>query len=569
MRSRTQPDYELSTAAWNHYGARCEAEWLKRHRSPTYRSRFLREGCYEIPLPVDVAESLRGFFDPRLRIDFQASDRREDYYGTRSNNRFVRNLNAQNVFFAPPGDDIAASLQNFLERHKEEIEEQLAHCWRVSNVRAWSVKPRADYGGATWHFDGFSRYQRKMMLYLDPPSPARGSVDFAARNGDVRTLESGAPACILFDAATLAHRGLPPTSGQRPAIEVTILPSDKTDTSLLFAGHNARVPAHCDDQIEQLLRERRYRPVEESAGVSFKRRVKTQMKKVTAFRKAVAKSLRGEKRARKLPEMRNLAWRLNIGGGRKFVHRGWINLEGVGTPNNPFPITLAPETIFPVASGTVGILYSSHCLEHLNDETVLQMLKEARRTIADDGVFVVKLPDFDAVLKAWQTRENDMFFVRKWGFPEFVPTWPSRGVVDNLDSRAACIFCGFWNSAHGSLFGGRARDRARALADAPGAYNGPPVQIAEMAPELVKLSSPHEVAKRLRQAVVDRETDYTFNHQNGWSRDEFTQLLTQAGFVVESTDPDEIVRRAADIPGIDSDFDISTYFFARPHLADH
>ena len=560
---RAHADLDLATEAWNYYGAQRETEWLKRHRSPTYRSRFLREGCYEIPLPVEVAESLRGFFDPKLKIDFRASDHRDDYYGSRSDYQITRNLNAQNIFFAPPSDEVSASLRDFLERHKQEIEDQLAHCWRVSNVRAWSVKPRADFGGATWHFDGFSRYQRKIMLYLDPPSPVRGSVDFVVRNGDLRTLERDAPACVLFDAAILAHRGRPPVSGQRPAIEVTIVPSDVTDTTLQFAGHNARVPVHCDNQIEQLLRERRYRRPMEAAGIGFKHRVKSHLKKMTALRKTLVRVLRGERRARKLPEMRNLAWRLNIGGGRKFIYRGWINLEGVGTPSNQFPITLSAETIFPVASGTIGIVYSSHCLEHLNDETVLQMLTEARRVIADDGVLVIKLPDFDAVLRAWQARENEMFFVRKWGFPEIVPLWPSRGVTDNLDSRAAYVFCGFWNKAHGSLFDGRAR------ADAAGAYNGPPTQIAAMAPELVKLSSPHEVAKRLRQAVIDHETDYTFNHQNGWSRDEFSRLLIDTGFVIESTDPGEIVRRAADIPGIENDFDISMYFFARPQLGRH
>lgn len=88
-----------------------------------------------------------------------------------------------------------------------------------------------------------------------------------------------------------------------------------------------------------------------------------------------------------------------------------------------------------------------------------------------------------------------------------------------------------------------------------------------MAPELLKLSSPHEIAQRLRRAVAETETDYRFNHQNGWSRDEFVGLLSQAGFVVESMDAGDVVARAAEIPGIDDDFDISMYFYARPIAA--
>jgi hypothetical protein len=557
---RGQPDCDLSTVAWDYYGVRCEAAWLKRRGRSIYRSQFLREGYYGMALSVELARSLRGFFDPKLAMDFRMSDYRSDYHGSRGDSRIPRNLNAQNVYFGPPGGQAADALRGFLESHRQEIEEQLGHCWRVSNVRAWSVKPGADYGGATWHFDGFSRYQRKIMIYLDPPNRANGAMEFATRKGEVRTLESDSSISVLFEAATLAHRALPPASGQRPAIEVTLLPAEATDTTPVFAGHNARVPIHCNDGIERLLNEWRYRPDPKADKVGLKRSIKSYVKKLIATPGRLAKALRGDRRARELPEMRNLAWRLNIGGGRKFVHRGWINLEGVGTASNPFPTILGPETLFPVASGTIGIVYSSHCLEHLDDETVLQMLRESRRVIADEGVLVIKLPDFDAVLKAWQKRENDMFFVRKWGFPEITPTWPSRGVVDNLDSRAACVFCGFWNKAYGSEFDGRART------DAAGAYNGPPTQIGMMAPELVRLSSPHEVAQRLRRAVVENETDYTFNHQNGWSREEFGRLLVDAGFVIESTDPDDIVRRAADVPGIENDFDISMYFFARPLL---
>lgn len=557
-RQQNQPDCDLSTAAWDLYGVRCEAAWLKRRGRPIYRSQFLRDGYYGMALPAEVARSLRSFFDPGLATEFRLSDHRADYHGSRGDSRISRNLNAQNAYFRPPDDPAAAALQGFLESRKQEIEEQLGHCWRVSNVRAWSVRPGADYGGATWHFDGFSRYQRKIMIYLDPPNRSNGAMEFVTRNGQVRTLESDTPIGVLFEAATLTHRALPPSSGQRPAIEVTLLPAEATDTALVFAGQNARVPLHCNDEIERLLEERRYRADPKAGKASFKRRARACLKKIVTMPDRLGKALRGDRRARELPEIRNLAWRLNIGGGRKFVHRGWINLEGVGTADNPFPTTLGPETLFPVASGTIGIVYSSHCFEHLDDETVLQMLREARRVIADDGTLVVKLPDFDAVLKAWQRRENDMFFVRKWGFPEIVQMWPSQGVVDDLDSRAAYLFCGFWNKAYGSEFDGRAR------ADAKGAYNGPPTQIAALAPELVKLSSPHEVAQRLRRAVLEKEADYTFNHQNGWSRDEFARLLAQSGFAIESMDPNDVVRRGAGIPGIDSDFDISMFFYARP-----
>jgi SAM-dependent methyltransferase len=553
-----QPDSGLSTAAWDRYGAACEARWLAARGGGLYRSAFLRDGYCLIPLPGAIATALRRFFDPALATPLRESDHRADYHRTPMNRATVRRLNAQMRYYARPAPEVTAPLEEFLAAEAAGIEAQLGHAWRVGNVRAFALKPGGDTGGSTWHFDGFSRYQRKLMFYLDPPGRETGSVALATRAGEIRMIASNGPIALLFDAAILCHRGLPPVSGERPAIEVAILPADRTDPTLVFAGQNARTPIHCDDAIERQLAAERWRP--EIHGRPRKKKLGLRIlgKKVTGLRKAVVKALRGERASRPLPELRNMAWRLNIGGGRKFNHRGWINLEGVPNPNNPFPFALTPDCIFPAASGSIGIVYSSHCLEHLDDATVARALAEARRVIADDGRLVIKLPDFDAVLAAWKGRDRAVFFDRKWGLQDIVHSWPARGVADDLDARAAYTFCGFWNAAWGEHF-----------TDAPqarnvSAYNGPPVQIAQIAPELTRLSSPHEVARRLREAVLQSERDFHFNHQNGWSRMEFCRLLEASGFSVVSMDAAAVRDRNGDIPGIESDFEISAYFEARP-----
>lgn len=439
----TAPDLALSVAAWDRYGALCEARWVASHGGGLYRSAFLDRGFCEIPLPADVATALGGFFDPALAIPFREADYRPDYHATPMSRRTLRWLNTQGRFYAPPDPDTTAPLARFLAQQAAAIEAQLAHPWHVSNVRAFTLRPGGDAAGATWHFDGFSRYQRKLMLYLDSPNQKNGSIEFVTRDGAIRKLESDGPVALLFDAAILCHRGSPPTSGERPAIEVTVLPAERTDPALLFAGQNARTPIHCNAAIEQQLAAERWRPELDKSRRKKKGVLRSLAKRAAALRKGIAKRIRGERRNRPLPDLRNLAWRLNIGGGRKFNHRGWINLEGVPNPNNPFPFALGPDSVFPVASCTIGLVYSSHCLEHLDDDTVAQALREARRVVAENGRLVIKLPDFDAVLAAWKARDRAMFFERKWGFGEIVHTWTTRGIEDDLDARAAYAFCGF------------------------------------------------------------------------------------------------------------------------------
>ena len=68
---------------------------------------------------------------------------------------------------------------------------------------------------------------------------------------------------------------------------------------------------------------------------------------------------------------------VNVGGGPRFCYLGWLNLEEVTSPANPLSFKLTPTCRFPVADNSVATVYTSHCLEHLDDATVQQVLREA------------------------------------------------------------------------------------------------------------------------------------------------------------------------------------------------
>ena len=221
---------------------------------------------------------------------------------------------------------------------------------------------------------------------------------------------------------------------------------------------------------------------------------------------------------------------INVGGG-KFLHRGWLNLDGRAG------FTLSPTCTFPLDSADT--VYSSHCLEHLDDATVDRVLSEARRV---GKTLVLKLPNFDQVIErriAWDENYFD-----KWGMSKLYRMWD---VVD-VDRKASMVFCGYWNKEYGHEFGGR-------RPDAEGAYHGP-VEL-DSYDFLVENHTPHEIAAILKSKAP---AGVQFNHQNAWSLAELVALVGKHGWRVESVNDEEICKMP--IPTIEDMRDISMYLKA-------
>jgi tetratricopeptide (TPR) repeat protein len=241
---------------------------------------------------------------------------------------------------------------------------------------------------------------------------------------------------------------------------------------------------------------------------------------------------------------------VNIGGGSGFNHSGWLNLDGANTQS----FKLTPECRFPLSSESVHTVYTSHCLEHLDDATVSRVLEEARRVMTDDARLILKIPDFDMVLDHWRRGEEAFFMSPIWGFESVNDTWQHRSISDSIDNRAAMIFCGFWNEAYGDDHFGH-----HTIPDRVNAYHGPPAVTLEFLNELKNGHSPHQISTNLREVVTSRERSYTFNHQNAWSRTEFTHLLLNSGFEPLSFDSELILNEFTKIPSIREMHSISMY----------
>lgn len=260
-----------------------------------------------------------------------------------------------------------------------------------------------------------------------------------------------------------------------------------------------------------------------------------------------------------VPEAPDLRY-LNIGGGPNFRHDHWRNLEAVASEANRQPFEFGPDCVFPLEDASFSLVYSSHCIEHLDDPTVERVLAEARRVVRPDGALILKIPDFDRIADDWRRGETDIICAPLWGLEALQPLWQRRGIADGVDARAAMIFCGFWNDAYAGAHG----HFAGAGSQATDAYHGPPPLDDALLAAVFSETSPHAIAALLRQRVVETEPSYHFNHQNAWSRMELDSLLSRHAFRTLSFDARSIRRRYSWIPEIDAMDTISTYCFAVP-----
>lgn len=130
--------------------------------------------------------------------------------------------------------------------------------------------------------------------------------------------------------------------------------------------------------------------------------------------------------------MRNLRWRIRRKFATKFqvkvdgnlfprdglrLHLGCgpIALEGwVGIDAGDFSHAHLKAEGFGLASfgeSSASAVYACHCLEHLQDTELTNVLSEVRRVLRPEGLFLVSVPDFDLLMSAY-LKDGDIGAIR-------------------------------------------------------------------------------------------------------------------------------------------------------------
>lgn len=117
----------------------------------------------------------------------------------------------------------------------------------------------------------------------------------------------------------------------------------------------------------------------------------------------------------------------NIGSGT-FSHKYWTNVDlasdwyapsQAGTQFINYDLfSYAP---LPVESGKAEAVYTSHTVEHVNNEACANMFKEAYRILKPGGYFRITTPNIDLDLAAWRRGDKDYFYyVSLYSHPDVI-----------------------------------------------------------------------------------------------------------------------------------------------------
>jgi len=363
------------------------------------------------------------------------------------------------------------------------------------NTRAWITLPSAEIiGPNSPHLDGFEPGHLKIMIYPNGLSSESGSL-WIKNHGQINSAPQGA--AIIFRNSDVVHAGVPGLKHNRLAIEVTLM-----RTMASFPQLNR---SHIDG-----------------------RHLKNPY---LVYKEAYAYTI--DTRRSLLDNLVSPPPFINIGSGKRDWGSNWLLLDELDF-HSVTSFRVSPECMFPYASGSADLIYTSHHLEHLGDDSVSQILSECQRCLKSGGQLLIKIPDYDAFLDAYEANQSDFYSGK--GVESVMWSWKSKGVEESPLNMLSMMFCGYWNSFYGDHFSGT-------INPVPNAYHGPAPIDMESLKSLLDTRDPRQIVKVLSDIARNDPNFKAFNHQNAWSKAQIAELCSSHGFFHVSTNANHIMNR--------------------------
>lgn len=101
--------------------------------------------------------------------------------------------------------------------------------------------------------------------------------------------------------------------------------------------------------------------------------------------------------------------RLNIGGGN-WYQRGWINADLYASPGFvDIALDLRVDPTLRLKSDSLDLVFSSHVIEHIDDQTVSDLLSEVYRVLKPGGLLRIATPDPRKAFSAYSRGDQHFF----------------------------------------------------------------------------------------------------------------------------------------------------------------
>jgi hypothetical protein len=243
----------LSNFAWDLYSYNAYLAYI-RAKSPSQPPEVSRTGLYVGRLTPEQTALLQDIFA-------SCEEKPLDPFAFRSGYLFEPresvhdSMSRINRYFVP-SDKFRSDFPKILEALAPEIERVCGHFWRVCALRIFSVRPMPETH--SFHFDGWPLAIKKLYFYPNGVDREIGSTEMIDKQGKKLIVEGGPGTWALFENSQVKHQALPNATKERPTIEITVVPSFRTDPTIVDAGTNGMFPFYPFDGVlpdEQALPE--------------------------------------------------------------------------------------------------------------------------------------------------------------------------------------------------------------------------------------------------------------------------------------------------------------------------
>jgi hypothetical protein len=406
----------------------------------------------------------------------------------------------------------------------------------VVNTRVWVTKPGSEvFGPNTMHTDGFYPGHFKIMIYPFALNDENGYLLL-----EDKTLKNYPPGTVvMFKNSDINHAGVPGVLNERLAIELTFLRS----FFHLQQNHSGHPNGRHYNNILLLLKDY-FRAV--GFIYFFKRLINENL--LTRFQLLKINII-------KIINSKLTRTKINLGSGKK----SWLLWRCFDEVKYPTVEALRFDPVAKLPEDVDGIklFYSSHNLEHLDDQTVDNLFNQIYQKLNNGGTFVIKMPDFEYLINAY--RSGELTEINDPGVLDTIYTWPVMKVQPSLENKISMVFCGYMSKDYGNHF-----ESNRSIS--ANSYHGPCLISKDYLKKILLNESVRNISKILKEHALIDENFGQFNHQNAWTRNDLRILLETKGFKLLSTDTKDIVRRyKSSIPDIKSSIGSSMYLeFIKP-----
>jgi len=213
----------------------------------------------------------------------------------------------------------------------------------------------------------------------------------------------------------------------------------------------------------------------------------------------------------------------NIGAGG-FSHPCWTNVDMVSDwyarnrrqTLKGIQFDMLSLLPLPMETASAEAVYSSHTVEHVNDEAAQNMFNEVHRVLKPGGYFRVTAPNVNQGFEAWRRNDRRFFY---WSDTYSIPEkWRAIQLNGPMnDASIAQLFLYQFASSVSVLHADGAERR---------------IEDAELDRLFRTMSREDALNFICAQCPLEIQRRYPGNHINWWSPDKILAMLGKAGFSV-------------------------------------